>query len=206
MGLFLQAALFGHGGFTTLGINSCIMVVPALLAGVLFSVLQRVPWVREPWFRGGMVFVSVLGWSLSLVFSGVLLGTNWPTGLAALDAERAIRLTTHPITLVAVTVVASLATWAERRLENAPEFPLGLLIGELAVLATLLFNCVVLIGGGQEDWHTLVLAVLVAHLPIAVVEGIITGFTVGFLVRVKPEMIGLTAAPEETACSVDPLP
>src|SRR5262249_54977640 len=29
VGLFLQAALIAHGGFSTLGINSCIMVVPA---------------------------------------------------------------------------------------------------------------------------------------------------------------------------------
>ena len=42
VGLFLQAALFSHGGFTTLGINSCIMVVPALLAWQMFTVLQRV--------------------------------------------------------------------------------------------------------------------------------------------------------------------
>src|SRR5579871_5672190 len=31
VGLFLQAALIGHGGFTTLGINSCVMVLPALV-------------------------------------------------------------------------------------------------------------------------------------------------------------------------------
>src|SRR5215472_7840694 len=43
IGLFLQAALFNHGGFTTLGINSCVMVLPALLAWVLFQSLRRVP-------------------------------------------------------------------------------------------------------------------------------------------------------------------
>src|ERR671937_1674740 len=32
VGLFLQAALLGHGGFTSLGINSCVMVLPALAA------------------------------------------------------------------------------------------------------------------------------------------------------------------------------
>jgi hypothetical protein len=30
----------------------------------------------------------------------------------------------------------------------------------------------------------------VAHLPVAVIEAFIVGFTVGFLARVKPEMLG----------------
>jgi cobalt/nickel transport system permease protein len=206
VGLFLQAVLIGHGGFTALGINSCIMVIPGLLAWGLFAGLQRLPWIRQPWFRGLLVFISILAWTLSLVFSITLLCTNRLTTQATLDTEWAARLTWHPVTVAAAVVAASLATWTERRLENAPEFPLGLVVGELAVVATSLLNCLVLLWGGQEDWHTLALGILVAHLPIAVIEGIITGFTVGFLVRVKPEMIGWVAPPERTACSVEPLP
>src|SRR5438132_11685586 len=37
VGLFLQAALLGHGGMTTIGVNSCVMVLPALLASYLFA-------------------------------------------------------------------------------------------------------------------------------------------------------------------------
>src|SRR5438270_959338 len=44
IGLFLQAALFKHGGFTTVGINSCVMTLPALLAWLLFRGLQNVRW------------------------------------------------------------------------------------------------------------------------------------------------------------------
>src|SRR5437588_9406630 len=29
VGLFLQAALIGHGGFMTLGVNSCVLTLPA---------------------------------------------------------------------------------------------------------------------------------------------------------------------------------
>src|SRR5205823_3017299 len=83
-----------------------------------------------------------------------------------------------------------LAAGAERRLDNAPEFPLGLLVGMGTVLATTALNALVLLWGGAEDWHTIVLLVFVAHLPIAVIEGVVLGFTVGFLARVKPEMLG----------------
>ena len=35
VGLFLQAALLGHGGFLPLGVNTCVMSLPALLASLI---------------------------------------------------------------------------------------------------------------------------------------------------------------------------
>ena len=51
VGLFLQAALLGHGGFSTLGVNSCVMELPALLAGVVFRLFR--PTVMAPASRRG---------------------------------------------------------------------------------------------------------------------------------------------------------
>jgi cobalt/nickel transport system permease protein len=39
VGLLLQAVLLGHGALSTLGVNSCVMVIPALLAQPLFRLL-----------------------------------------------------------------------------------------------------------------------------------------------------------------------
>src|SRR5205823_3097161 len=80
VGLFLQAALLGHGGFTSLGINSLTMVLPALLAWQLFALLQRVPWLRQSWFRAVLVAVSCMGWILSLVYGATLLLSRNGTG------------------------------------------------------------------------------------------------------------------------------
>jgi ABC-type Co2+ transport system permease subunit len=205
LGVFLQAVLFGHGGLSTLGINSCILTLPALLAWRLFAGMQRVPWVRRPWFRAALVALSTLTWTLGLVYSLVLLATNYRHQVSNLDVAWAERVTFHPLTLAAAFGLAALAAWGERQLENAPEFPLGMLIGELAVLATTFLNCCVLVWGGREDWPSLVLATLVPHLAIAVVEGIVLGFTIGFLARVKPDMLkGL--ALEKSECLVDSLP
>jgi cobalt/nickel transport system permease protein len=126
LGLTLQAVLFGHGGFTTIGVNTCVMALPAL----------------------------------------------------------------QPVALLIVAILATMATWMESRLGHASEFPAGLLVGMTAVLATLVLNAAVLLWGGAEDWHSIVLLVFVVHMPIAVVEGVILGFAVGFLARVKPEMLG----------------
>ncbi|HZT82304.1 MAG TPA: CbiM family transporter [Gemmataceae bacterium] len=196
VGLAMQAALLGHGGFSTVGVNSCVMVLPALLAWWLFAGLHRLPWLRRPWFRAALVAVSTLAWTLSLVYSIALLVTN---GLSRqeLDTSWANRLTFHPATLALAGLLAGLAAWLERRLENAPEFPLGLLVGEVTVLATLALNCLVLLWGSEEKeaWRPLALLVFVAHLPIAAVEGIVLGFTVGFVARVKPQLLGWKAPP-----------
>ena len=40
LGLTLQAVLFGHGGFTTIGVNTCVMALPALGAAWLFGTLR----------------------------------------------------------------------------------------------------------------------------------------------------------------------
>jgi cobalt/nickel transport system permease protein len=198
VGLFLQAALIGHGGYLTLGVNSCVMVLPALLAWQLFALVRRVPWVRRPWFRSVLVAGSTLLWTLSVVYSVTLLISNGLGRLSRPDTGWADFLTFHPVTLAAALAVAAAAAWAERRLENAPEFPVGLLVGEVAVLATVLLHCLALVWGGPEQFHTLAMVSFVVHLPIAVVEGTVLGFTVGFLVRVKPEMLGWVEAPPAT--------
>jgi cobalt/nickel transport system permease protein len=202
VGLFLQAALFGHGGLTALGVNSCVMALPAIFAWQLFGLFQRLPWLCRPWFRGVLVGISSLTWTLGVIYSAALLVAG---GFGHLSV---------PFHLAAVTcavALSALAAWGERRLENAPEFPLGLLVGEAAVLATVLLQCLVLrwgaqpLPGSQEAWAVVALVTFVAHLPVAVVEGVVLGFTVGFLARVKPELLGWIAA-EKAECPADAIP
>src|SRR5579859_5488878 len=62
VGLFLQSALsvMEGVGFSTLGVNACVLTIPALVAGGLFAGLRRLPWVRKTWFRAGLVGVSTM--------------------------------------------------------------------------------------------------------------------------------------------------
>src|ERR1019366_4781966 len=94
----------------------------------------------------------------------------------------------NPWFIAGSLVFAAVVTIIERRLENAPEFPLGFLIGVLSVLVTAALNCVVLLAMGETNWPTPPLILVIAHLPIAIVEGLILGFVIGFLAKVKPEM------------------
>ncbi len=189
VGVVLQAFLLGHGGITAIGINSCVLAIPALLAGQLFHGLRRVPWLRHPWARSALVAGGVWLWLMATAISvALLMGRDV--------------LALPPVVWPFFILLALCVALLERRLEQAPEFPLGLLVGELAVLMTLALNCLVLTLGGSEDWSTVALLVLIAQLPLAAIEGVVLGFTVGFLARVKPEMLD-GPPPETTPCDAD---
>jgi cobalt/nickel transport system permease protein len=219
VGVALQAALIPHGGFSTIGVNACTQALPALLAGWLFGVLTRAPWVRDGWFRSGLVGLSAAAWAYSVVFGVVLLWTNPLRDLVvtssgaglvvnAVHWEPALRVTMHPATGVAVVLFAAACAGGERRMGNAPYFPLGLLVGVVSVVATTALTGLVLLLDGADKWSTFVTLVFLAHLPLAVLEGLVLGCTVGFLARVKPELLGVETepAPSPAAEPNEPIP
>lgn len=182
IGVFLQTVLFQQGNLSTIGINSCLMTIPAIAASFLFAWLRRVPGVRRPWFRSALVGASVAMWGLSLVASVAMLLTR--------DWERTLlEITLHPTTLAVTVVLAIIAARLERRLDHSPDFAVGLIVGELAVLGAVALNCLVLLQGGEDDWTYPALLEVLFHLPVAVIEGVLLGFTVGFLTRVRPELL-----------------
>jgi cobalt/nickel transport system permease protein len=193
VGLLLQVLLMEHGGRWTLGINTCVMTIPALFCWLLFGALHRLPWIKTPVARGLLVGAGAIILSMSAVYSVTLL---WNTSLTSLDnsaLEQANARLVNPWIIAAALLFAIVAIVLERQLEHAPEFPLGFLIGELSVLMTAGLNCAVLLAAGETHWTVPPLVLVIAHLPIAVVEGIVLGFVVGFLARVKPEMLGIAA-------------
>jgi cobalt/nickel transport system permease protein len=116
VGLALQYLLVAHGGETTLGINGCIVGIPAVAAAVCDPILKRL--------------------SLSPFSRGLLLGSGAAAGAVGL-------------------------------------------------------NFLVLLFGGKEDWSTLAKLVLLAHVPVVVIEGLMLGVIVRYLEKVKPDMLGV---------------
>lgn len=112
--LLLQAMLFQYGGITTLGVNTVIMALPAVLCYYLFGPLI----LKKPTLAAVAAFACGAG--------SVFLG--------------------------------------------------GLLVG-----ASLMFT--------GEGFLTVAGLVVSAHLPVMIIEGVITVFCVTFLKKVKPEML-----------------
>lgn len=116
LGLFFQTLLFQHGGITSIGANTLMIGLPALLAGRLFMLNRR--------------------------FS--------------------FRL-------------------------SVPIF--GAIAGGMGILLSLVVLSVFLITTGEEFVGVAKLAVL-GHLPVIIVEALLTGFITSFLMVVKPELLG----------------
>jgi len=121
--LLLQAMLFQHGGLTTLGANTLLLAIPALLAYGLFYRMEN----KSVFFRG--VLAGVLGIAGTVVLLVLLL------------------------------------------LLTDPRFGEGLLS---------VINILVL-----------------GHVPLAVVEGLVTGFALKLLFNVRPALLGISFKPKD---------
>lgn len=114
VGLVLQFFLLSHGGLTTLGLNACVVGLPALAAGLMYPLFRR---------------------------AGV------------------------------------------------PAFARGVLLGGGAVAGAVGLNFLALLLGGKEDWEKLAQLVLLAHVPVVILEGLMLGVLVRYLEKVKPDML-----------------
>ena len=113
--LSLQAVLFGFGGLTTLGINTCIMGIPAVGIHYLYRHLH-----------GGFSRT----WNHTLTFLSGFFAIGFATALLV-----------------------------------------------LALLTT------------GDSFLAVAKFAFVAHLPVMLTEGLVTFFCIGFLVKVKPELL-----------------
>ncbi len=68
IGLFFQAIMFQHGGLTTLGLNACIMGLPALLAYQIFQLRYRFSRTASELWTGVTAFIAAV--------TAVLLGVS----------------------------------------------------------------------------------------------------------------------------------
>ena len=116
LSLILQAVLFQHGGVTTIGINSLIMGIPALVCYRLFLLRNKIKLKKR-------------------------------------------------------------------------EVVLGAICGALGPILAALLLSLFLISSG-DCFMGIAKMALIVNLPIAIIEGVVTGFVVAFLYKVKPEMLG----------------
>ncbi len=116
VGLLLQAILFQFGGITTLGVNTVVMAVPAIVCYLLYSRI-----IRSRYDAGAAI-------------GGFLAGVT------------------------------------------------GILLATVLVALFLLFS--------GEQFTNVARLFLLAHVPVMVIEGIVTAFIILFLRKIKPELLG----------------
>lgn len=132
IGLVLQLVLFGFGGITTLGLNTCIMAIPAVAVyyarqGLAGGTPEKVP---SPWLSGFLGGTSV---AMSALLLGLILCT------------------------------------------------------------------------AGDDFFAIAGAILLAHIPVMLVESGVTASAVGFLHKVSPELLSGHAMEDNTATEESPV-
>lgn len=162
--LLLQAVFFGFGGLLVLGVNSMNLALPALIvARLLRPMLQR---VADP--VPGSVKDQVPGPAPGSV----------PGSVPDLASN-------HPMLGADIEAAAEVSSSRRRQ-----AFMIGGAAGILAVLLTGLMLSASLVLSGEAFWPAARIIAL-SFVPLALIEGLMTGVVIAFLLRVEPALLRL---------------
>ncbi|OYT63715.1 hypothetical protein B6U67_02105 [Methanosarcinales archaeon ex4484_138] len=264
IGVVLQAFLFQHGGVTTIGVNTLIMGISALIAGAIFKVgskliilskkaelTTRIKVVKSGIFAvliGGLAIVLAVFLTTAIhtatgkdffdvafmvtvvlaiisliatllrvpnavrnrifcaIFAGLVIiivifsifsilltvkGENFFLIAISLAAANS------PVILIEAVVIGFDIAYLVRAYSAAKIGIFSGFIGGFAVLLAVVFNATVFILSG-EQFLEIAGALVAAHIPIIIIEAVVTGSIITFLIKVKPELIGLRRSQCET--------
>lgn len=186
-------------------IVSGFLVAGLLIAFSLYRLreeeIPRISLLTAAFFVASLIHVKVIGTSVHLLLNGlmgVLLGRR---AVLAITVGLAMQfflfahggLSTLGVNIVVMAIPALLAAAGFPILCRVlPAYAAGLGLGLATAALTVIGNFVVLWLGGKEDWQRLAQLILLAHLPIIAIEGLIVGFIVQYLAKVRPDLLPST--------------
>jgi len=194
-------------------ISEGVLSAPVLIAGAVLSSgglalglrriksedIPRVAVLSSAFFVASLIHIPIGPSSAHLVLNGlvgILLGwPAFPSIFVGLVLQALLfqfgGLTTLGVNTFAMAMPAVLAHYAFKKMiqRSRTVFIGGFFGGAFAVIIGTLFVSIALVE--TEKSFTAVAGTLLAmHIPIALIEGVITGFVVVYLKRVKPEVLG----------------
>ncbi len=162
--------------------------------------IPKISIMTGAFFVASLVHVSIGPTSVHLLLAGLLgvvLGTMaFPAMLVGLTLQAFLfqhgGITTIGINNVMMGIPALISYWVFRFAYRKGVDPSlsGIMCGALGVLLSGIFLAMMLITTGEE-FREIAYAVVAAHVPVMVIEGIITGSVVKFILKVRPEMLPL---------------
>ena len=187
------------GGWTVTGLllaRACLRIqedeVPrvALLTAVFFissSVHLKLGLTSAHLLLNGLVG-AMLGWRMPLA---IVIGLILQTVLLGHGGRLVLGLNAAIITLPGLIVPQLFRFVLRSPLSGSRAVAYGWLTGSMTVLATITLHGTVLILGGKEDLSLLAGAGFLAHLPLAVIEGVMLGAICRYVAVVRPELLGV---------------
>jgi cobalt/nickel transport system permease protein len=188
LGLVLQMMLFGHGGWTTLGVNVLLYTLPMLAIRPTILRLRTRQVFHWRKMRAALAFLASLVLLATVVlisqwiWSKIVLRESFPREFQSIWMS-------DPYLLSILGLVSLGLAFIEPRIETDPDFPLGLLLGGMTAYVTVLLNVGTLLLFAKDTLPDLAGLVMLANLPVIAVEALMTGFITAYLGRAKPEWL-----------------
>jgi len=195
-------------------ISEGVLSAPVLLAGAVLSLvgltlglkkvknedIPKVAVLSSAFFVASLIHVPIGPTSAHLILNGLigmLLGWSaFPAIFVGLLLQALLfqfgGLTTLGVNTFTMAMPAVLSFYTFRKMLKKGKnvaFIGGALGGASAVLIGTLFVSLALIGT-EKSFFGVAVTLFTMHLPIALIEGIITGFVILYLKKVKPEALG----------------
>lgn len=200
------------GGFVV----SAALLVPAL-RNVNDREIPRLAVMTSAFFIASLIHIRMPGMSVHLTFHGllgVILGVRAPVAIVCGLVLQAMLLGHGGYTVIGVNAALfSLPALCSHGLFQmlvrtrsgwAPAW--GGLCGALAVLGSGMLMMAVLLLSQDDSFQELAWFYLALHLPIMVLEGIVTWLTVRFLMRVDSDLLPRRDVPPASAANDSTLP
>jgi cobalt/nickel transport system permease protein len=193
-GILSAPVLIGGGSLTIIG-------TAVGLARTKTDDIPKVAILASAFFVASLIHIPFGGTSVHLILNGllgILLGwASVPAILIALFLQAILfqygGLSSLGANTVIMALPAVLCYYIFRNLirgNSKIAYPAAFLCGATAIAMSAVLLGVTLALSGREFTEIAVLAVI-THIPIMIIEGIITAICISFLKKVKPEMLGI---------------
>ena len=188
-----------------------LLLIPAVVS-IADEEIPRIGLLTAAFFVASSIHVRIGAVSVHLLLNalvGVVLGRRTPLAISVGLLLQAWLLahggyTTLGINCAVISIPALVAPVLFQFLAGGRGLPgrrrafwAGAVTGFVTVVFTAALNAVVLIFGGVEDWTIIAAPQFAIYLVLGVIEAVILGVAAQYLVRVKPELLRLSASAKE---------
>lgn len=182
------------------GYAAAVGILAATIKKIKVDNMPKVAVITSAFFVASLIHVPLGPTSVHLVLNGLVGVILGPTAFVSIFTGLFLQgilfqhggVTTLGVNAIMMGTPALLA-YKFFNLRNkfnfkTKEFIFGFLAGIFGVFFGTIILALVLITTGTEFVGVAKYAVL-AHIPVMIIEGMVTGFTVSFLIKVKPEIL-----------------
>lgn len=174
-----------------------LMLLPAVIR-IADDEIPRIALLAAAFFVSSLIHVPLGVVSVHLLLTGLLgaiLGARSGLAIGVGLTLQAVLLGHGGFTalgwnIVVMTLPAWGAWWIFRGVRKCGSLAVaGFVTGSLAVVTTCIVHASVLIVAGQEDYTLLASAGILAHAPLAILEGVVLATTATYVGKVKPQLL-----------------